>query len=478
MSDAMENLYNQRLARYTTAMRSEMPDMVPIRPFVAEFTGTYAGMTSQELAHDYNKAFEAALKCAADFDWDAVVPNMVYVWTGIAQALGLKYYDIPGIHIPPETGFQYHEPPVEDAFMRADEYDALIADPTGFLYDVWLPRASTRIVGPGQTNTRGNNFALVKGAMSMLQYFYAFGPQIGRMRSESGTCSAIAGILKAPLDIIADKMRGYLGLVDDLFTQPDKVMAACEALAPHLLHVARTTADPDCNVPVGFWMHRGCVPFVSPEIFENMYWATLKPIIQELWAAGHQTLFYAEGNWDMHLQAFAELPDRSIVYHVDQGDIFRVRKELGDKFCLSGGIRNVTLGYGTPEEVREEVKRVIEGVAGNGGYILDAGAIVQNDALVDNMKALTEAGREYGVYSRGHAEPLESGGPQPKPEDATPDAFLTPRPGFPLPGEVIPWDEERKSLEEITGDEQVCRDIWQQVDGLGDMFIWQVLLSF
>ena len=56
----MEALYQQRLARYTTAMRNEMPDRVPLRPFVAEFTGTYAGYTCQELAHDYERAFAAA----------------------------------------------------------------------------------------------------------------------------------------------------------------------------------------------------------------------------------------------------------------------------------------------------------------------------------------------------------------------------------------------------------------------------------
>ena len=44
--------YHQRLARYTTAMRNEQPDRVPIRPFVAE-VGRYAGYTCQELAHDY-----------------------------------------------------------------------------------------------------------------------------------------------------------------------------------------------------------------------------------------------------------------------------------------------------------------------------------------------------------------------------------------------------------------------------------------
>ncbi len=87
----MEQRYRQRLDRYTTAMRNEQPDRVPLRPFVAEFTGTYAGYTCQELAHDYENAFAAARKCAADFDWDAVVPNMLATWTGMTQAIGLSW---------------------------------------------------------------------------------------------------------------------------------------------------------------------------------------------------------------------------------------------------------------------------------------------------------------------------------------------------------------------------------------------------
>ncbi len=138
----MEALYQQRLSRYVTAMRNDKPDMIPIRPFVAEFTGAYAGYTCQALAHDYQQAFEAACKCAADFDWDAVVANMVYVWTGLAQGVDLAYYGIPGIHVPANMGFQYLEPPEDHAFMQADEYDQLIADPTGFLYNVWLPRVA------------------------------------------------------------------------------------------------------------------------------------------------------------------------------------------------------------------------------------------------------------------------------------------------------------------------------------------------
>src|SRR3990172_5190225 len=118
MGTDTEQLYQARMKRYVTAMRNGKPDMIPVRPFAAEFTAKYAGYTCQEVTHDYDRAFEAVRKCAADFDWDAVVGNMVYVWTGLTQAIGLTYYGVPGIDIPADTGFQYHEPSEEDAFMK------------------------------------------------------------------------------------------------------------------------------------------------------------------------------------------------------------------------------------------------------------------------------------------------------------------------------------------------------------------------
>jgi hypothetical protein len=379
-------------------MRNEKPDRIPIRPFVAEFTAKYAGYTCQEVTQDYEKAFAAARKCAADFDWDAIVPNMVYVWSGLTQAIGLKYYAVPGVDLPVNTGFQYKEPKPEEAFMRADEYDELIRDPTGFLFNVWLPRVSADVRAMGQTTSYRNNLSFVKGGMAMLSYFNGFGAQIERMRKESGTVSAISGILKAPLDILADKLRGYVGLVMDILERPAKVLAACEALMPHLTAVALSGADPSKNVPVSIWMHRGCVPFISHQHFSQLYWPTLKPIIQEIWAKGHQVLFYAEGDWNAHLKTFAELPEKSIVYHVDKADIFEAHRVLGHKFCLSGGIPNFLLSYGTPDQVRAHCKKVIDGVAKDGGYVMDASAICQDDTKVENMRALTDFTREYGVY--------------------------------------------------------------------------------
>jgi uroporphyrinogen-III decarboxylase len=295
------------------------------------------------------------------------------------------------------------------------------------------------------------------------------------MRTESGTVSAIAGILKAPLDIIADKLRGYLGLLDDLQTQPKKVLAACEALAPHLCNVAMGSSDPTGTVPVGFWMHRSCVPFVSPDTFKNYFWATLKPIILELWRHGRQTLFYAEGNWNHHLDSFAELPDRSIVYHVDQADIFEVHRKLGHKFCLSGGVPNVALSWGTPDQVRDHVKQIIDGVAQDGGYILDASAIMQNDTNPDNMRAMTDFAREYGVYSDGASTPAAT------PEPERPASGID-NPDWArsrvAPGVCESWEEQKAKLPPIEAREDLVQSVWESIDGLGNMFIWQMLLSF
>jgi hypothetical protein len=46
----------------------------------------------------------------------------------------------------------------------------------------------------------------------------------------SGRC----GMLKAPLDILADKLRGYVAPAYDLMEIPDQVLKSCEALMPHL----------------------------------------------------------------------------------------------------------------------------------------------------------------------------------------------------------------------------------------------------
>ena len=99
-----------------------------------------------------------------------------------------------------------------------------------------------------------------------------------------------------------------------------------------------------------------------------------------------------------NLKHFLELHEGSIIFHCDKDDIFEVHKVLGHKFAISGGVPNDLLAFGTPEEVRMRVKKVINTVGKDGGFILDAEAIMQQDTKVENFKAMAEACSEYGVY--------------------------------------------------------------------------------
>ena len=325
---------------------------------------------------------------------------------------------------------------------------------------------------PGSMNmaTYHSNLALLKSGMSMLDYFYAFGPQVERMRRETGTVSAINGMLKAPLDVLGDKFRGYLGLAFDLMEIPDKVLAACQALMPHLAYKALTSGDPTDTLPIPIWMHRGCVPFISRDHFEKIYWATLKPIVDALWTQGNQVLFYAEGNWDAHLERFAELPAGSIIYHMDRSDPAKCAAVLGKKFCLSGGIPNALLAFGTPEEVRQRCKYVIDTCGQSGGYIMDASAIMQSDSRIENVKAMTDFTREYGVYGTASKPPT---GPSRTP--GLPEWITSARP---RPGICRTWEDKLATLPGVLGDPAILERVWDQVEGLAYLYIWHIVLSF
>jgi hypothetical protein len=130
-----------------------------------------------------------------------------------------------------------------------------------------------------------------------------------------------------------------------------------------------------------------------------------------------------------------------MIFHVDRGDIFLTHQKLHHKFALSGGIPNVLLSYGKPEEVRAYCKKVIDGVAQDGGYIMDSGAIMQNDTSTENLRALTDFTREYGVYSGAPAT-----APVLRPCDGADVSNLTGLTGRVAsrikPGICRPWEEK------------------------------------
>ena len=471
MAEDAQSLYQERLNRYVTANYNGKPDRVPLRIFAEEFSAKYCGYDNYEVALKHELQFDINREFAVKTGIDAIQTNSVVNWFGMQKALSWEGITFPGFGIPVDSVNQWAEPSSEaGAFLKADEYDELIDDPTAFLANKWLARFTTCMQPEGAPVTFDHNMAFVNGIMAYNQFFNTWGAKHVEL-VEAGVVPAVGSVLKAPLDILGDKLRGYINLCFDLNQRRDKVIEACEALIPHLSNLVVGGADTNGDIPSIIWMHRGCVPYISKRDFDEIYFPTLKPIIETLWSKGAQIILYAEGNWDHHLEAFATLPEKSIIFHSDKTDIFKAHRILGDKFCISGGVPNMLLSNGTPDEVRATCKKIIDEVAQDGGYIMDAGALIMNDAKVENVEAMIEFTRDYGVYSQGS-------GSSPSLEElkSTPD-----RPEVPVyrfkeqkraPGVCIPWEQKKTEFEPIVEREELAREVWESVDSLGYGFLW------
>ena len=84
-------------------------------------------------------------------------------------------------------------------------------------------------------------------------------------------------------------------------------------------------------------------------------------------------------------------------------DAARLKKEFGGKIVFWGGGCDTqsVLGGATPEEVREHVRARLEIFAPGGGYIFNQVHNIQRNIPTENVIAMLDAARRYGVYAKG-----------------------------------------------------------------------------
>lgn len=460
-----EKLYNDRLIRYTSAMNLGTPDRIPIRFLYQEAAARYAGYTNQQVACDYNLAFEATRKMAEDMGNDAVMLNAIWSNYGLAKSASWRYLFVPGVDVGMGSVNQFGEPGEDHPFLRTEEYEEFIDDPTAFLFNKWMARDTSRVQEIASPVDFEHNVALISGAMAYANYMHAFGPAAAKLKYESGLVSANSGMIKAPLDILADKFRGYMNTAIDSIERPEILLRACEALMPHIVANALAGADPEKNVPITIWAHRGCVPFFSQETFDSIFWPTLKPVFEEIISKGHQILFYGEGNWEAHYDTFKELPAGSLIYHLDKGSPAYAAEKFKGHFALSGGMSYDVLARGTQQDTRHAMEKLFKVMKPGGGYILDCTALMLHDINPDNIKAAIEYTMEHGVYSQTSPAPSRN---------------LCPSQSIPVgkrpPGVVRPWSEESANYRALSGDVDLVRRSWQQNDANAYNYLWTTVL--
>lgn len=81
-------------------------------------------------------------------------------------------------------------------------------------------------------------------------------------------------------------------------------------------------------------------------------------------------------------------------------DYGKIKQEFGNQISFHGAISiQKTMPFGTPENVRSEVKDRVEKLAPGGGYIFCTAHNIQIDTPIENIEALFSAYREFGSYS-------------------------------------------------------------------------------
>jgi uroporphyrinogen-III decarboxylase len=182
----------------------------------------------------------------------------------------------------------------------------------------------------------------------------------------------------------------------DIFRRPDKLLETLEAATQLFIEYGSGAAG--AEVPFCWiWMHKGSGGFMSDEQFKTFYWPFLRKGILALIEKGVIPVVYCEGDDTERLEYFADVPPGKVIYHFATMDMARAKAVLGGIACISGNLPNRLLFTGTPAEIKEYCKKLIDTCGKNGGYIMDTSALL-DEAKPENVKAMFDFTKEYGVY--------------------------------------------------------------------------------
>jgi uroporphyrinogen-III decarboxylase len=413
-SPAAKKAYEKRVARFIKVFKLEKPDRVPVILPAGSFPLYYAGMTLKEAMYDNRKLCRAYKKFFNDFESDTFAgPGMVPAGKAseIINSLCTKW---PGHGLPDDVPMMQF---VEGEYMKADEYDIFMEDLSDWCLRYYLPRTlgalapfarfsptpfilgmPNRFIGPAlMPEVRAAFKAIIDYGATMERWMKPL-MQFSRRALAAGYPAFFGGQAHAPFDILADTLRGTKGIFMDMYRQPEKIQKAMEKLVPMNIACGLEGANMS-GIPIVFFaLHKGDDTFMSNKQYEEFYWPAFRKVILGLVEEGVVPLLFAEGRYNNRLEIIKDLPRGKVVWYFDRTDMFRAKKILGNNACLSGNVPASLLITGTPQEVKEYCRKLIEVCGVGGGFILTGGASIEK-GNPNNLRAMTEAVMEYGVYS-------------------------------------------------------------------------------
>lgn len=416
MSKSPEELYQERSKRIEDAIALRIPDRVPVIVQWGFFPARYTGITYEEYMYDPEKAMKACIKTHEDFEPDvAESPFSTRVIGNTLEAIGFRQLRWPGGGLSSNLPYQF----VEGEYMPAEEYDHFIEDPTDWIIRKYWPRVCSKLeplakITPlkyiisyyfgipfgfapfGTEEVQEALDALKKAGEASLRcatYARIFSQEM----MSRGYPMLFGGCTQAPFDTLGDFFRGTKGIMMDMYRRPEKLLKALDVLTNWMIQMGVSDGKKTGNPRIFIPLHKGSDAFMSEEQFKTFYWPSLKKLILGLIEEGMNPVLFVEANHTSRLEIMRDVPPGKVVYHMENTDMFKAKEILGDRVCLRGNVPISMLCVGTPEDVKAYCKKLIDVVGRNGGFIMDSSVGVE-DAKVENIRAMVEFTKEYGVY--------------------------------------------------------------------------------
>jgi uroporphyrinogen decarboxylase len=191
-------------------------------------------------------------------------------------------------------------------------------------------------------------------------------------------------------------LRGMTDLMVDMLEAPEFVDELFDALTEFNLTIVEELAHSDIDgILFGDdWGHQGGLLFGAP-----LWRRFVKPRIARLYAAvkraGKAVMIHCCGRVQ---ELFPELIELGLdVFNPFQPEVMdplEMKRQFGDRLTFFGGMSiQRVLPFGTPQQVRDEARRLVDNVGRGGGFIIAPSHDMPGDIPAENVAAFVEAVR-------------------------------------------------------------------------------------